>query len=266
MEIAIIILLCTVVFFLVLLYLRERKKRKVCEKDYQSLHIIMKDTAAQNIDMKNKLKALDKSIKKQDEMSQEIKALHEKSRLLKHDMKNHMLVLLSYIQNGEVLKASEYIGAITDKLNRMYSYIYTGNALMNYILNQKLSAAAELGIDIKAEVEALSFDYMESIDFSSLLGNLLDNAVEATSHTEKPKIEVHIFCENGFDVIQIKNSIDTSVLNENPQLQTTKQAEGHGYGIKQIKNIAEKYNGDIDIYEENGIFAVNVICPHEGHL
>ena len=61
------------------------------------------------------------------------------------------------------------------------------------------------------------------------------------------------------DIITVKNSIDESVLDKNPELVSTKAEEGHGYGIKQMKNIVEKYDGMIDIYEKNQMFVVSVM-------
>ena len=111
------------------------------------------------------------NIEKQDE---EIRNLHESMRSIKHDMKNHLMVTLSYLNDGDVEAARSYISQIVSKLNAIHSYIETGNSLLNHILNEKLSKARNEGIDVKAEVENLSFEKMESMDFSALLSNMLD--------------------------------------------------------------------------------------------
>ena len=174
-------------------------------------------------------------------------------------MKNHTLVILSYLEENKTEEARQYAGEILDKLNRMYTYVNVGNSLLSYIINSKLSMAKEQGIEIKAEIENLSFSYMDSVDFSSLLNNMLDNAVNGALESEGKKLEVNIVSEKGFDVITVKNSIDGSVLKDNPELATSKEEPGHGYGMKQMKAVTEKYEGNIDIYEKDGMFIVRVM-------
>ena len=205
------------------------------------------------------------NIEKQDE---EIRSLHESMRSLKHDMKNHLMVTLSYLNDGDEEAARAYISQVVDKLNRIHSYIETGNSLMNHILNEKLSKARSSGIDVKAEVENLSFDKMESMDFSALLSNMLDNAIEACLDEKKrkedfnPEMVVKIYHKKGYDMIVVKNKISVSVLGVNSGLTTTKsESAEHGRGVPQIKSIAEKYAGLSDFYEEEGFFVACVFIP-----
>ncbi len=128
---------------------------------------------------------------------------------------------------------------------------------MNYVLNQKLEKAYKKGIRVKAEIENLSFAAMESVDFVSLLSNLLDNAIEhlnvpaadsgapgdLAQYGKEPEMAVQISAWRGYEVIQVKNSIDGSVLDKNPELWSDKEGEEHGYGVRQIRRIAEKYGG-----------------------
>ena len=130
---------------------------------------------------------------------------------------------------------------------------------MNHIMNHKLSEAKEAGIEIKAEIENCAFSFMDSVDFSALLNNLLDNAIAGALDSREKKLEVQISYQKGFDVITVKNSIDSSVLLNNPDLISTKEEAGHGLGMKQIKSIVEKYNGNIDIYEKNNKFVVSIM-------
>lgn len=217
------------------------------------------------------------NIEKQDE---EIRKLHESMRSLKHDMKNHLMVTLSYLNDGNEEAAKTYISHIIDKLNTIHSYIETGNSLLNHILNDKLSEARRNGIDIKAEVENLSFERMESMDFSALLSNMLDNAIEAClaekrrfqdaaniageEGTDKsvPELIVKIYRNQGYEVIVVKNRISASVLDRNPELHTTKEdPEAHGKGVLQIRRIIEQYEGECDFYEEDGFFIACAFIP-----
>ena len=193
---------------------------------------------------------------------EEIRTLHQNVRKLKHDMKNHMMVLASYLNSNDIEAAKAYTSEILDKLNAMHSYIETGNSLLNHILNEKLEAARCLGISIQAEIETLSFASMRSIDFSALLTNLLDNAIEASQKEANAELRIRIAAERGYHTIRVKNRITDSVLDKNPELSSTKKEKDlHGFGILQIKEIIDNYNGMYDFYEEDGFFCVGVFIP-----
>ena len=192
----------------------------------------------------------------------ELRELHQNVRQLKHDMKNHIMVLASYLNSNDYEAAKAYTSEILDKLNAMHSYIETGNSLMNHILNEKLELARNLGISVQAEIETLSFASMRSIDFSALLTNLLDNAIEASQKETAPELRIRIAAERGYYTIRVKNRITTSVLDTNPELASSKQEkELHGLGIPQIKEIVDNYDGMYDFYEEDGFFCAGVFIP-----
>ena len=258
MKIIIIVLL---IFVLVLLYflIKERKRRKELEENYSEADAMLTQYISDNIDMNKQMECLKDDFAMAKAMAKEINAVQEQSRRLKHDMKNHTMVMLSYFEENKIDEARTYAGEILDKLNKMYTYVNVGNALLNYIINNKLSKAKEDGLQIKAQIENLAFDYIEGVDFSALLNNMLDNAITAALESEAKKLEVNITSCKGMDVITVKNSIDNSVLEKNPEFISTKDEPGHGYGMKQMKTITEKYNGDIDIYEKNDMFVVSVM-------
>lgn len=196
------------------------------------------------------------------EQDGEIRGLHENVRRLKHDMKNHLMVIASYLNTGDHASAAAYISQILDKLNAVHSYIETGNSLLNHILNEKLEYARTKGISIKAEIGNLSFGKMESMDFSALLSNLLDNAIEACAKEQEPMLSVNISRRRGYETILVKNRISRSVLGDNPALSTTKpEQDSHGMGIPRVREITEKYKGMCDFYEEEGFFCSCVFIP-----
>ena len=195
---------------------------------------------------------------------EEIRMLHQNARRLKHDMKNHFMVLSSYLASEDYEAAKNYSSEILDKLNTMNSYVETGNSLMNHIVNEKFQFAREQGIQIKAEIENLSFECMKSIDFSALLTNMMDNAIEASVQEKIGEKEINLIVSSkrGYDVICVKNKIAVSVLEKNPALQTEKKdADSHGIGIPRMREIVERYNGMFDIYEADGFFCISPFIP-----
>lgn len=205
------------------------------------------------------LKASAEQLREQDT---QIRQLHENIRHLKHDMKNHLMIIVDFINEGNFDLAKAYTSEILDKLNAVHSYIETGNSLLNHIINEKLELARTKGILIKAEIENLSFERMGSLDFSSLLNNLLDNAIEACEKESTPELYVNITRRRGYHAIIVKNKISNSVLRENPDLQTSKaEKKDHGIGVSLIKEISEKYGGMCDFYEKDGFFCSCSFIP-----
>ena len=208
---------------------------------------------------------MQEELAEREQQREEIYELHRSGRRLKHDMKNHLMVLSSYLASENYDEAKAYSSEILDKLNAMHSYIETGNTLLNHIINEKFRYAREQGIEIKAEIENLSFAAMSSMDFAALLGNMLDNAIEASLREAEGArhLELLITRKQGYETICVKNRISASVLEENPGLRSTKQEKGeaHGIGILRIKEIAESCHGMYDIYETDGFFCIAVFIP-----
>ena len=238
------------------------KKYKKAEQDLEITKERYLELLAEKSELEYQLSKQAAEVTHASLQEEEIRTLHQNVRRLKHDMKNHMMVLASYLNSNDYEAAKTYTSEILDKLNAMHSYIETGNSLLNHILNEKLELARNGGISILAEIETLSFANMRSIDFSALLTNLLDNAIEASQKEERPELRIRIAAERGYQTIRVKNRITGSVLKSNPNLETTKEEKDlHGMGIRQIQEIVDNYNGMYDFYEEDGFFCVGVFIP-----
>src|SRR5690606_12523933 len=111
-----------------------RKKVKNTE-DFEKKYM---QCLAENMELKYKIREFEAELNENKVHREEIMEIHEKARRLKHDMKNHIMVLVSYLQENEVIEARKYISKVMDRLNEAYTYIDTGNLLMNHIINQKL--------------------------------------------------------------------------------------------------------------------------------
>ena len=234
-----------------------KKEYDLLEEKYQSL-------IAEKSELQYELSECKAGVEQLHTQDAQVRELHQSIRSLKHDMKNHLMVIASYLNAQEYEEAQAYTSEILDKLNAVHSYVETGNSLLNHILNEKFEYARRKGIPVKAEIENLSFDKMKSMDFSAMLSNMLDNAIEASEKeiTLKPELVVNIFRKNNYHVICVKNRISKSVLEKNPNLCSTKE-EGHmhGMGIPKTKEIAENYQGIFDVFEEDGFFCTSVFIP-----
>lgn len=238
---------------------------KQLQQKYAQLEQRYADLYAKEAEMEYAYQCLKESASERDLREQEVHALHKNVRKLKHDMKNHFMVLSSYLATEDYESAKTYASEILDRLNSMYSYVETGNMLMNHIINEKFQFARECGILLKAEIENLPFARMSGMDFTALLGNLLDNAVEASMREKEGEREVNLLISSrqGYEMICVKNRISCSVLEKNPELTTTKKKgrDSHGIGIAGIKEIIKQYQGMYDIYEKDGYFSFAVFIP-----
>ena len=231
----------------------EEQRLRQLDQDYANLLAKQMQLEYENYELKH-------LYQRQENHTDEIRQLHESARRLKHDMKNHILVLASYLGQNKIEEAKQYLSDVLDKLNLIYTYIETGNSILNYCINTKLELAHKKGIKVKAQIENLAFKQLQSVDFTALLLNLIDNAIEACEKESTKIMYVTITKNRGYEMIVVKNHIRTSVLNHNPELTTTKTDAScsHGYGIRQIKDIVGKYDGMLDIYEENDMFCISV--------
>ena len=232
------------------------------KKESDELQNRIFELEALNKDLKYELDSCKWQMEEISKQDEEIRTLHQNTRKLKHDMRNHLMVLASYINSGDMENAREYISGILDKLNAVRSYVETANPLLNHILNDKLEICSKEGIDVKVSVGKAAFDRMKGIDFSAVFANAIDNAIECERSEANKEIVIDVYENKGYDVISVKNRISASVLDVNPEMRSTKEDhEKHGFGVKQIKETVELYDGMTDFYEENGFFIVNIFIP-----
>ena len=238
------------------------KKYRLLKSAYETLEKDYMTLKASHSDMKYQLDQVCQSADLAENQVLEIRELHQNARKLKHDMKNHLMIIASYLSAANYESAKDYTSEVLGKLSTVHSYIETGNDLMNHILNEKMTYAKSHDIIVKAEIENLQFAKLKQIDFSAILTNLLDNAIEASLGQSTPEIIIRIVKRKGYDTIQVRNKIEFSVLKQNPELESTKErSQLHGIGLSQVKDLVSACEGWIDFYEEASFFCVGVFIP-----
>ena len=111
----------------------------------------------------------------------------------------------------------------------------------------------------------MNLNFLAPIDITTIFGNLLDNAIEATEKVEPSKraISLNINQKGKLVLIYIYNTYQENLKIENNKLITTKKDSfNHGFGLKSIENIVKKYNGDLKISTNNNIFELNIILQN----
>jgi len=197
----------------------------------------------------------------QNKHSAEIKELYKEVQTMRHDMKNQFISIRSSIQDENFNKAIDYANIIIENINNTRKFLFTKNDMFNAIVNNKLSEANIKGIKTSYRINYELDECMEDADINILFGNLFDNAIEACEKLKNNKeIILVIDKKRDYIFIEVKNTIDKSILKENPNLLTTKHSKlNHGIGVRSIKKIVEKYDGIINYYEKGNIFSCNIL-------
>lgn len=177
-------------------------------------------------------------------------------RKIKHDMNHMLLSLLDDCEKKDYESLNNHIHNQLHTINKTQT-VDTGNASLNLILSSQLSKIKDKNIEFIAS----QFDDdipIDKVDFYVLLGNLLDNAIENCTSKSIKKIILDIYKESNDFVIDIKNTSINNPLVDNPYFNTTKEERGHGFGMRSIMNIVNKYHGEITYDYSYRYFSVQV--------
>jgi len=185
----------------------------------------------------------------------------EHMKSFKHDIKNHLAILKSYALNDNPQKAIAYADKLLDIVGKGNIHSDTGNLAIDSIINYKLLNAAQEGIKLDINLLIPMDIQVDETDVVTLLGNLLDNALEAVEKVSDKWIKLDIEFNRGLLLIKIENAFDGEALrlDDKKQMMTSKVEDGHGYGLKNITQSIGKYDGDIKIAYTEHIFSV-VVC------
>ena len=175
-------------------------------------------------------------------------------------MKNVYFYIQSLIKSGELDELEKFVDTkLVPRYDRLEEF-NTGNQMLDYLLTQKINEARDLAIHTYADVRIPSDLPVEDSDLSGLLLNLLDNAIDASRDVKNADIQINIGILKSYLSIQIKNRTNENVLANNPELHTSKTDKTcHGYGLKIVRSIVDKYNGIINIQMEGGYFCIRVM-------
>lgn len=191
------------------------------------------------------LKAAAKQEEEDKKYSDIIEQSQNEMRMFAHDMKNH----LSQLRNiDDAEQMHKYIDSLGENLDSFYYVGISDNKTLDLIIGKYLKLCQANSIKFNIDVKTSNLGFMDGVDLSTLLNNLLDNSFEAAKGTENAFIEMTVFSKNSvYDGIIIKNSCSAAPKTKDGQLVTTKaQSSVHGIGLKSVSRILKKYNSVYD--------------------
>lgn len=175
-----------------------------------------------------------------------------------HDFHNHIGILRQLLSHTKLEEAIQYLDGLQTPVQEIAEIVWTGDETVDYIINSKAVTAKESGVQYQAQVEFPRHTNLRSVDLCAVLGNLLDNALEAAQQVpekEERFVRLTIRRINQMLIIKVENSFDNPPVSRDGVLTTTKAKNGlHGWGLKSAQTAAEKYDGTVQTSCTDRIF------------
>lgn len=186
-----------------------------------------------------------------------------------HDFHNHIGVLRQLLSHKKYAEAIQYLNELQTPVRGITGTAWTGDETADFLINSKIAAAAANNIQMKVQVEFPQHTNIKSSDLCAVLGNLLDNALEAAGQipaSEHRFIRLTIRRIHQMLVIKVENSFSTAPVREKDgTFQTTKTDGGlHGWGLKSARTAIEKYDGVLQTASTDNVFKAVATLSYQG--
>lgn len=194
----------------------------------------------------------------------EVENIYKQMRGWRHDYHNHMQVLKAYLALDQTAEMDDYLGKLDADLESVDTILKTGNVMIDAILNSKISLAQSRDITVNAKAIVPKNLLVQEVDLCVILGNLLDNAIEACRKPpagKKPFIRIYIGTHKELLYISISNSVSGEVRRSGLKYLSTKPSATHGLGLIRIDHVIAKYKGFVNRQHEEGVFATEIMLP-----
>lgn len=194
-------------------------------------------------------------------------------RRIRHEMKGHMTNIKGLVAGGKYEEVEQYIGKLDETMEELDYKFCTGNAVTDVVINDKYRKAVKSGIAFRVKFAFRKSDTISAFDMGIILNNLLDNAIEACEKLEwaRRRISLTLKRKNHFLLVEVENSFDgklewedgkavpeTMKCNSLPEILME-----HGVGLKNVKDVAERYLGYMDIKAKGDVFKATVLLQQE---
>lgn len=193
----------------------------------------------------------------------EVNEIYMTMRGWRHDYHNHLQKLSAHLQEGQIEEAKRYIGDLGESLDNIKTKYQTGNVSLDAILNSKLSIVEKEKIAINCKVEIAENLTVSDIDLCILLGNLIDNAVEACRVIPEEAerfLRIYMCIRKQQLYISVSNATNEVIRKLDAEYISKKRGD-HGHGLKRINIVVDKYGGFIKRANEPGVFATEIMLP-----
>ena len=193
----------------------------------------------------------------------EVDNMYRQIRGWRHDYRNHIQTMKAYAADGDLDAIKQYLDLLDQDLTTVDTVIKTGNPMTDAILNSKISLARAKGIRVTADAHIPVKLKSSEIDLCCILGNLFDNAIEASMKLppEQRMIRVYMDMKNTQLYISFTNFTAGRKLQKVGSRFRSTKGEGHGFGLVRIDAIVERLEGYLSRNSEDGAFTTEILLP-----
>lgn len=194
----------------------------------------------------------------------EVETMYKQIRRWRHDYRNHIGVLKAYAAKGDMDAIKNYLDELDVDLNTVDTVIKTGNPMADAILNSKISLARSKEIEVKAAAHIPVALKISDIDLSVIIGNLFDNAIDASLALPKEARLIRVYMDMKGTQLYISFTNFTAgkkLQKKDGLFLSTKRDGSHGFGLISIDEIVNKYGGYLSRNSEDGAFTTEVLLP-----
>lgn len=204
----------------------------------------------------------------------EIQMLYQETRTWRHDFRNHVQAITAFFEMKNYEALGNYLDKISQSTERIEMRVNSGNKLLDAIVNTKITLAEENGVRLNADMALQSDLPIDSVDLTTLVGNLLDNAIEASMKVVAREaagaeasgvaayVDLSISDRVGNQLLMsVENSTAEAPVLKDGRFLSSKTKGDHGIGMGQIDSVVEKYDGFITRKAEDGVFSTYVRIP-----
>lgn len=179
-----------------------------------------------------------------------------------HDYKNDIIALTQLAEEEKIEEIKRFLENQNELIAQKMFYIKTGNSVVDTIINTKQNIAEKQNIVFGVNVKLPSSIVLSDIDIANILGNLIDNAIEAAREEIDPYVEITIKQEKSFLIINIKNKC-TQLIGIDEIKTSKNDSEFHGIGLRSVRRTVKKYDGQIAMYIKNKEFNTNILIQNK---
>lgn len=193
----------------------------------------------------------------------EVENMYRQIRGWRHDYRNHIQMMKVLAANGDMDALKVYLDELDTDLNTVDTVVKTGNPMADAILNSKISLARSRDIPTQVDAHIPVKLKMSELDLCCIIGNLFDNAMEASVALpeEKRLIRVYMDMKGTQLYISFTNFTAAKKLNKVGKGFKTSKGEGHGFGLVRMDDIVSRYDGYLSRNSEDGAFTTEILIP-----
>ena len=193
----------------------------------------------------------------------EVENMYRQIRGWRHDYRNHIQVMKALAAKGDLAGIQAYLDELDTDLNTVDTVIKTGNAMADAILNSKISLAKSRRIPVQADAHIPVKLRMSELDLCVILGNLFDNAIEASLALPEDQRLIRVYMDMKGTQLYISFTNFTAAKKQRKlgQRFATTKGEGHGFGLVRIDNIIDRLDGYLTRNSEDGAFTTEILIP-----